>query len=325
MSVLATVIIFILILFIYIQVNKNQFITEFNKSLAEYCASLPVPTYRREVFVPFENGVYQKDLAIALTDISFNVSQANCSNILPLPNPPGFNQQLRVEGIDPFNKQPLMYAYIFWNKGMGWACIAFTGTVLLTEWQSDLEYEQVAPTILNGYEDGVLVHKGFYGIYTAVRNILWDWWNQNKSWMQSLFITGHSLGGGLSTICAYDFADVFKEATAYENANNSTTGPPHVFQIPVHYSIAAPRSGNVKYAQIFNRRVPTSLRINNTEDLIPAVPPGSWRGWTYEQTGGNIPFTVSLGSLVDDHVNAYYYHLPLCAEVAPCHVDEESE
>ena len=318
-SVLATMIILIIIFFIYIQVTENQVISEFNEHLNEYCASLPPVTYRSAVFIPVENGVYQKTLCSALVDISYATGQSNCSNVVPLPNPPGFDQQLRVEGKDIFGNQTRMFGYIFWNRSTGWACISFTGTLFLSEWQADFQYQQVPPTVINGYQDGVLVHEGFYGIYTSIRDILWTWWNQNRVWVQTLFITGHSLGGALSTMCAYDFADVFKDNN---NANNSTTGPPEVFKLPIHYSLAAPRSGNVQYAQLFNRRLPTSIRVNNTEDFIPCLPPSSWQGWTYEHTGGNLPFTISLGSLGKDHMNSYYYNLPLCAEVAPCYVEE---
>lgn len=307
MSVLLTIIILYILFFSFIQNTKTSFITEFNEHFVQYCSNLPPITYREEVFIPYENGVYEKPLATALLDISFNTSKANCINILPLPNPPGFNKQLRVEGIEPNGGQKVMFAYIFWSRSLCHASISFTGTELLSEWKSDFQYQQVAPTVLNGYEDGVLVHKGFYNIYITVRDQLWNWWNENSSWVQTLYITGHSLGGGLSTICAYDFAHVLLNSNCPE-------------KFPIHYSFAAPRSGNVKYAELFNKRLPTSLRINNSEDLVPQLPPATWRGYTYEQTRGSIPFTASLGSLAKDHIQAYYDDMPLCAQVADCYV-----
>ena len=54
-----------------------------------------------------------------------------------------------------------------------------------------------------------------------MRNTLWNWIGENK--ITTLFITGHSLGGALSTICAFDFADIKP--------------------IIIQYSFAAPRSG----------------------------------------------------------------------------------
>lgn len=311
MSVIATIIIFYLIAFVYVGGIENRLVREFNRHLDEFCENLPPTIYREPVYIPIKNGIYEKELATALLDISFSTSQSNCSNILPLKNPTGFNKQLRVEGIDPITGNKLMFAYIFWNRSLGKAVISFTGTVFISEWQSDFQYQQVAPNILNGYQNGVLVHMGFYNIYLSIRDILWDWWNKN-TWVQTLYITGHSLGGALSTICSYDFADVFTT----RNGIDSQQPTDKVY--PIHYSFAAPRSGNSSYAQIFNRRVPTSIRINNTEDVIPALPPATWDRWNYEHTTGNVPFTISLPTLSDDHTQSYYYYLPECAQVAPC-------
>ncbi|CAH6418189.1 Class 3 lipase, partial [uncultured virus] len=309
---------------------RNSYIREFNRHLDDFCKNLPPTIYRRTVRIPYQNGTYERPLAIALVDISINTSEANCSNVLPLKNPPGFTKQLRVEGVDPISGNLLMFAYIFWSRKFCHAVISFTGTVFLSEWQSNFQYEQVAPTVLNGYQGGVLVHKGFYNIYLSIRDQLWNWWNSNP-WVQTLYITGHSLGGALSTICAYDFANVFASRGGCDSqvSNQTKSDSNRDFQsqnaidnvYPIHYSFAAPRSGNSTYARVFNRRLPTSLRINNTEDLIPQLPPATWRKWNYEQTGGNIPFTISLPTLSDDHIQAYIYHLPECAQVAPCHIN----
>lgn len=272
-------------------------------------------------------------------DISTNVSISNCSNILPIPDPPGFTHQLRIEGLEPINGDKLMFAYIFWNRHLRHAAIAFTGTEFISEWQSDFEFEQVPPVVLNGYKEGVLVHSGFYEIYVAIRDQLWNWWNDKqkseevapKDWVRTLYITGHSLGGALSTICGYDFAEVFLDRDCNISAAcNSRTCTPDIpnecgdlciaRSLPVHYSFAAPRSGNTVYASTFNQRLPTSIRINNTEDVIPQLPPATWEDYTYEQTGGSVPFTISLGSLREDHIQAYYYHLPECPQVARCNI-----
>jgi len=311
---------------------RQSFINQFNEYFDELCES-PDTIYRKDVYIPYKNGTYEKDLATALLDISFNVTKANCDNLLPIPNPPEFNQQLRIQGISPIDGQSTMYAYIFWNMSLGFACIAFTGTVSLSEWKSDVQYEQVAPTQLNGYQDGILVHQGFYNIYLSIRNQLWSWWNQNSTCITTLFITGHSLGGALSTICSFDFADALSPIISM-NKDIKCVVPKDEIYFPIHYSFAAPRSGNTGYVQVFNERIPTSIRVNNTEDIVPQLPPAAWingpilkklglfwDGWIYEQTGGNIPFTVSLGSIANNHIQAYHDYLPECAQVAPCHID----
>lgn len=337
-AVFVTIVICIIIFTLYIDITINDFINKYIGNVNSFCDNPPPIVYREEVYIPYENGVYEKPLATALVDISTNTSNANCSSVLPIPNPPGFTHQLRVEGLEPINGNKVMFAYIFWNRRTCHAVISFTGTFFKSEWQSDFEFEQIPPTALNGYKDGVLIHKGFYDIYMSIRDQLWNWWTTNQSWVRTLYITGHSLGGALSTICGYDFAEVFFDKDCNVSAAcNSLTCTPDISNtcndpciakfLPIHYSFAAPRSGNTTYARTFNQRLPTSLRINNTEDVVPDLPLSTWEGYTYEHTASNVPFTISLGSLRDNHIQAYYYHLPECPQVARCNViiDENEE
>lgn len=117
------------------------------------------------------------------------------------------------------------------------------------------------------------------------------------------------MGGAVSTICAYDMANAFEGYTT------------EIY--PIHYSFAAPRSFNVKGAMEFSKLIPTSLRIVNTEDSIPTLPPATWDGYTYSQTIGMISFTKSLGSLGADHVTAYKNFMPVCSNNAACLTDEQ--
>lgn len=237
--------------------------------------------YREKIYIPKELGKYENKLANALIDICFATSKSNFS---PFVLPPGFTLQSEIKCKEPVSYQNVMIAHTIWNPNNKIGLICFTGTEYYSEWISDMEFSQIKPIPLNGYIDGILVHKGFYNIYNNVRTLLWDWWNINKNNIDTLFITGHSLGGALSTLCAFDFADLH----------------------PIHYSFASPRCGNVKFVDIFTQRVPQSLRINNTEDSIPQLPLAQTRNYTYKHTSGNIPFTSSLGSIILNHTKAYY-------------------
>lgn len=301
-AVILTLAIALAFFYAYLQYLQRTFIAQFSQS-SRTCADVGTITYRQSVYIPQTNGVYEKNLAVALLDIAINTTKANCSNVLPLLNPPGFNQQLRIEGREPLTGQQAMFAYIFWEREQQHAVISFTGTASKAVGQSNLQYQQVAPTALNGYQEGILCHEGFYGIYNSIRDQLWSWWNQNGSWVQTLYITGHSLGGALSTLCGFDFADI---------------SAPEL----IHYSFAAPRVGNTGFVETFIDRVPTTLRINNTEDAIPQLPPARIQNWIYSQSGGNIPFTKALDNLSQDHVEAYIDYLPDCAEVASCHTNQ---
>lgn len=328
--VLLTILVMILLTSIVYYSYKKMLISNFtndlNKALSNYCNSLTPIRYRKPVYIPVENGVYERDLGEALVDISFNVSKSNCDNITSIPNPIGFTNQFKLEGKNPYSNDniKLLLGYIFWNKESKSAIIAFTGTKFISQWKADFDYIQVAPTKLNNYKKGSLVHQGFYNMYLSVRNELWKWWNKNSKYITTLYITGHSLGGALSTLCVYDFSNVFIDRI---NANNSQRCYYNdidnciIKRLPIHYSFASPRVGNTIFAKQFNTILPISLRINNTEDFVPQLPPATWKNYTYEHTSGNIPFTISLGSLSKDHIQAYY-NLPICADISPCNVYE---
>lgn len=295
-AVVLTIIIIMTVLLVSFETWRNYLLGEYAESLAEYCDNLGPIVYDYAMYVPEDPAVYEKPLAQAMYDIAENVSNANCQQALPLPNPPGFTEQVILYGVDPITQLTMMFGYIFYNPRTKWACFAFTGTSNISQWQSDFDYTLTPATALNGYEPGVEVHRGFYGIYLAVRQQLLTWYSEHV--VKVLFLTGHSLGGALSTICAYDFADLDACSTN------------------IHYGFGAPRSGNVKYSEVFNSRVPQSIRVGNTEDIITAMPPATWHGNTYQHTGQYLPFTISLGSLVDDHIKAYAEYLPEEAQVA---------
>lgn len=307
LTFLITIVIVAVIAILFLQLFytkiKMDLTFDFTNSVDKFCTKIPETIiYRRELVVPVTNGTYQRSLAIPLLDISLAVTESNCSKVLPLPNPRPLDNQLRVEGVDPISGQTLMFAYIFWSVDTGQAVIAFTGTSYNSEWVSDFQFDQVPPTQLDGYSQGMLVHRGFYNIYLAVRDQLWTWYRDNADWIQYFYITGHSLGGALSCLCAFDFGQVRIEQNEY----------------PIHYSFASPRVGNVLYAETFNERIPTSIRVNNTEDAVPQLPLSAWRGLIYEHTSQNVPFTSAQDSLLADHVTAYILDMPACPQVAPC-------
>lgn len=295
------IIIIVFYFLIYYQLVNipNTIVDELSKRFDNNC-EFDIPLgYREQVYVPKINGVYEKKLATALLDVSFMTSAANCDKILPLENPPGYNEQLRLEGIDPASKTKVYLGYIFWNFTTGNAIFAFTGTDQKVTWQADIRYKQVMADSLNGYQDDMLVHEGFYGLYLSIRNQLWDWWNTNKALIDNLYITGHSLGGALSNLTAFDFANAFNS------------------KYPIHYAFAAPRVGNVLFAKTFNSRMPRSLIILNNDDIVPQLILSQLFSYTYESVQQIVPFIYSGGSLSYNHIDSYYYNLPdepVCAK-----------
>ena len=144
---------------------------------------------------------------------------------------------------------------------------------------------------------GVKVHAGFYNLYLSIRDQLWKLYNDNQHQINEIYITGHSLGGALSSIAAFDFAQ-------YQ---------------PTHYSFASPRTGNVNFATTFNHILPQSLRIYNVDDIVPELPPPVIFGNVYEHVNKGIPFDINLGTLAKNHITAYVDYLPVCVpNIAPC-------
>jgi hypothetical protein len=281
--------------FFLLRYVKNNFLKNYRLSIKEYCKNLPAIQYEHQVYRPNINGVYEYNLSKALLDISLAVTQGNCVNLLPIPNPPGFTDQKIIIGTNRNNTKKLNYCTIFNDSNNNNILIVFTGTFFMTEWVSDISYPLVPGTILNNYIRGIRVHEGFYDVYISIRSKIWNRYfeiNKNNT-VKNVYITGHSLGGALSTLCAFDFAGQIGNAML------------------IHYAFAPPRSGNPEYAYHFNRILPTSIRVVNTEDYVPNLPPSVFiSDYYYEQTTGEVSFTANLRSVAANHIQAYKLFLP---------------
>jgi len=245
-------------------------------------------TIRESIIInPTAPHVYDKKLATCLLDAGTAVSSAYCKDDIPIPKP--FNRYQVLYGLDNRNRQNL-YAYIFWADNSNTAAIIFAGTYNESQWYSNLRLKLVNSQYLTGSPAACLIHRGFSEIYSAVRPQLWQWWRDfGVGKINYLAISGQSLGGALSTICAYDFFNA---------------GP-----TIVHYSFASPRLGNREFAAEFNSRLPKSIRVYNTEDVVPTVPGPVGKNAIYEHVGltiNNKPFTKNLGTIWDNHVTAYH-------------------
>jgi len=71
-----------------------------------------------------------------------------------------------------------------------------------------------------------------------------------------VYVTGHSLGGALATLCAYELA---------------TREPSRRPRVTM-YTFGAPRCGNRGFAEAFAAAVPDAWRVTNSNDIIPSVP-----------------------------------------------------
>ncbi|HEY5262236.1 MAG TPA: hypothetical protein VIJ33_09000 [Solirubrobacteraceae bacterium] len=113
----------------------------------------------------------------------------------------------------------------------------------------------------------VWVHKNFSETYqsvkASVRQTVQSLFDANPN-LTKLYVTGHSLGGALASICALDIATAL------------CPSDPKVPR-PRLYTYASPFVGDQAFATMVNQSMLEAYRINDSSDWVPAVPT---RGWT---------------------------------------------
>jgi len=226
---------------------------------------------------------YSKDVANFLLTTDLNVTIANCSQFTEqLPLPPDF--KVKVPLTQTFGTTKRNIGFVFYSDTLKTILVSFTGTFFFEQWESDLVFFQTAPTQLNNYNQGILIHQGFYNIYLSIRSQLEDDLKMFPEATQ-LIISGHSLGGALATIAAFDFA------------KNSPS--------PKIYTFASPRVGNIDFAKKYSAVDIDTQRVFNTEDIVPCLPPPVLQEFIYDHVGNGIDFTNNLGDLTKNHIQAY--------------------
>jgi predicted lipase len=104
------------------------------------------------------------------------------------------------------------------------------------------------------------VHSGFLTAYDSVRPAVLGLVDtvlageEGEAW--TVLLTGHSLGGALATLAAYDLS------------LRRWTRRPRVAM----YNFGSPRVGNRVFAAEFNARVPDAWRVVNRSDAVCTVP-----------------------------------------------------
>jgi hypothetical protein len=169
------------------------------------------------------------------------------------------------------NKETDTQAWIFCSRPNKILVIAFRGTeqTQLKDLMTDamllptrVEYDE--SRLIKSNEPltdlGVWVHSGFFKSYMSIQSeilsIVKTITGQSNEW--SVFCTGHSLGGALSTICAYDIACANREAKFLKS-----------LQV---YNYGSPMVGNVGFKEEFNALIPETWRVVNENDGVSRVP-----------------------------------------------------
>ncbi|HXM73987.1 MAG TPA: lipase family protein [Chthoniobacterales bacterium] len=197
----------------------------------------------------------------------------------------------------PYRNEP--FAFIAYST-QGNVYIVVRGSETDSDWLDDFDVRQTAYSRVSGYGK---VHAGFMSIYAflsaavlaEINNALLRLGPNAKA----LYITGHSLGSGLSTLAVPD-------VIANSNLDRSKVRV-------VHYPLASPRVGDPDfYYQYSYQNIPT-FRIIDTEDIVPDLPPSvvPLFGYIYKHIGLEVSYTAQYNSDAGnhDHINSYYYAL----------------
>ena len=131
--------------------------------------------------------------------------------------------------------------------------IAFRGSSNIQNWIDNIQVNQISP-----YNDTTIrVEKGFYKAYNQIKPELLDNLADltTKYKTRDIFITGHSLGGSMATLMAYDILTLYLH-----------------YHVKYLITFGSPRTGNPPFAESFNSYHPISYRVTHANDIVPHVP-----------------------------------------------------
>jgi len=175
------------------------------------------------------------------------------------------------------------------SDGTGKGYLVFRGTETAYNWFMDLDADQEPYEYVAGYGK---VHDGFLKLYRSLRDDALVSFDEVGT-IDSLWVTGHSLGCGLSTLA---IPDVMAQRT---------------FQRVQHYSFASPRVGHAQFTDRYNDNGVLTYRVVNTCDVVPQLPTSVMQHCSYKHVGIPVNFTAQYGHVGANHslTGAYRYAL----------------
>lgn len=228
---------------------------------------------------------FDKSLALFLADCCLQAyNQFNFKGTFDMPKGYTFVDSIMAAPAKTYD----LYGFIIESEHS--IVISFRGSKSNPDWIADASILQ---TYFPYTRIKLNIHSGFAAIYNSCRQQIMNILAVLSSSKQ-LFVTGHSLGGALAVLCVLDAA----ANTAYKD--------------PVMYSFGSPRVGNPKFAEVYNEAVSRSVRIVNTNDIVPLLPPAvvhpplSNDLLYYRHVKGLVPITIQTSSITRNHLVESY-------------------
>lgn len=150
---------------------------------------------------------------------------------------------------------------VYYESGTSELFITFRGTQNIFDWIINLRMIKREYPYIKEHTD-VRIHEGFLLSYDSVRKQIHDLIEAGLRLEDHLHLTiaGHSLGGAIAKICAFDIAEsgIFQTKLDYANIRLITFG--------------APKVGNDTFVETFDRLPVEYYKVENVWDLVRLVP-----------------------------------------------------
>jgi triacylglycerol lipase len=177
--------------------------------------------------------------------------------------------------------------------------IAFRGSSTKGDWISNINASQKKFPYT---KEPCYTHRGFTGIYSSARSAILSTLRRLPQ-DKPLYVTGHSLGGALASLCAVDIAA------------NTPFVSPHL------YTFASPRTGDPAFVKVCSKRVKNSYRIANPFDIVTHAPPPIYKlprqdksyYYSHVYTLSSQPFqkgSITLNHMLDSYFTKLSAYVP---------------
>lgn len=145
-----------------------------------------------------------------------------------------------------------IFGLVAWNAATRTAIVAIRGTKTIWDWIGDFDAAPVPwlPDVGAG-----LVHMGFQVVYEHMCRSMRELLKSGCAGVQRILVTGHSLGGGVAVLAAFDILKASGLGIT-----------------PELYTFAGPRVGAPDFVGHVNAAIPVFYRVVNFMDVVPQVP-----------------------------------------------------